>query len=457
MNSEDLLLERAAAPQILTVGELNRMVARLLERNFPLVWVGGEMSNVTRAASGHWYFSLKDRDGQVRCVMFRAKNQLLDWVPREGDQIEARVVVGLYAARGEFQLTVEHMRRAGAGSLYEAFLRLKEKLQAEGLFSAERKLPLPRFPRSIGIITSAQAAAWRDVMITLQRRAPHVRLTLYPTPVQGREAPGSIVAAIRVASERALRLGESEVLLLVRGGGSIEDLWAFNDEAVARAIVACRVPIICGVGHETDFTIADFAADVRAPTPSAAAELASPDVVATRESVVSHRVAMRRSLARKLETAEQRLDEVQRRLRSPQERLMDIATRMSEFETRLANGVWASTQRASVRLSFGLQSLSRVRPDMHPKIRSLAALGQRLAMGVDAAWRRSNGALELAGARLALLNPHSALERGYAIVADPSGRIVRDAASLALGQAVSLTLGRGRAAARIERIEPTPE
>jgi len=454
MNHEDFAPEPAMTPQILTVGELNRMVARLLERNFPLVWVGGEISNLTRAASGHWYFSLKDRDGQVRCVMFRARNQAIDWIPREGDRIEARVIVGLYAARGDFQLTVEHMRRAGAGSLYEAFLRLKGKLEAEGLFAAERKLPLPRFPRSIGVITSPQAAAWRDVMTTLARRAPHVRVTLYPTPVQGREAPARIVEAIRIASDRSLRLGESDVLLLVRGGGSIEDLWAFNDEAVARAIVACAIPIISGVGHESDFTIADFAAHMRAATPTAAAELASPDAAVTRELVAAHWRALRRSLGRKLEGLEQRTDDVHRRLRSPLERLADASTRVAALEKHLGRSVSMLMQRALARLYFASQSLLRARPGVPERERALVAFRQRLTQSVGARYASARSALELADAKLELLNPHAALERGYAIVTDPKGGIVRDAATLAIGQAVSLTLRRGSAAARIERVEP---
>ena len=227
-----------------------------------MTWIAGEISNFTRAASGHWYFTLKDDGAQVRAVMFRGRAQYAGFTPREGDKVEVRALVTLYGARGDYQINVEAIRRAGVGALYEAFQRLKEKLAAQGLFDQERKRAIPMFARSIGIVTSAQAAALRDVLIALKRRAPHINIILYPTPVQGQQAPEKIAHAIRTASLRA----ECDVLLVCRGGGSIEDLWSFNDEAVAYAIADCSMPVISGVGHETDFTIADFAADLRAAT-----------------------------------------------------------------------------------------------------------------------------------------------------------------------------------------------
>src|SRR5690606_38492330 len=236
---------------VLTVSALNQAVARMLERSFPLSWISGEISNFTRAASGHWYFTLKDDAAQVRAVMFRGRAQYADFTPREGDRVEVRALVTLYAPRGDYQLNVEAIRRAGVGNLYEAFLQLKEKLAAEGLFDAARKRPLPEFARTIGIITSPQAAALRDVLTTLRRRAPHVRVILYPTPVQGEGTATKIAQAIATASARR----ECDVLLVCRGGGSIEDLWSFNHEIVARTIVGCDIPVIVGVGHETDFTI----------------------------------------------------------------------------------------------------------------------------------------------------------------------------------------------------------
>ena len=239
---------------VLTVSELNSTAAKILEHSFPLLWVSGEISNLTKAASGHWYFTLKDNNAQVRSVMFRGKAQSVGFIPKDGDKVEVRAVVTLYTARGEFQLNVEAMRHAGLGSLYEAFLRLKAKLGDEGLFDEERKRNLPVFARTIGIVTSPQAAALRDILTTLSRRAPHVNVILYPTPVQGEDAAGKIASAITLASVRA----ECDVLLICRGGGSIEDLWSFNEEVVARAIAACSIPTISGVGHETDFTIADL-------------------------------------------------------------------------------------------------------------------------------------------------------------------------------------------------------
>ena len=257
--------------EILTVSELNHQARQTLEQRFALLWVSGEISNLTRAASGHLYFSLKDSTAQVRCAMFRSRAQLVPWKIENGQQIEVQARVTLYEARGEFQLNVEAVRRAGIGRLYELFLQLRDKLATEGLFAAERKRAIPRYPRRIGIVTSPQAAALRDVLAAFRRRAPHVELILYPTLVQGAEAPAAIVAALETAYAR----NECDLLLIVRGGGSIEDLWAFNDEAVARALAVSPASTISGVGHETDTTIADYVADQRAATPTAAAELAS--------------------------------------------------------------------------------------------------------------------------------------------------------------------------------------
>ena len=261
-----------SGPQILGVSTLNRLVRDCLETAFPLVWVGGEISNLTYAASGHVYFSLKDTQAQVRCVMWRSKAQTLGWRLENGQKIEARSLVSFYEPRGEFQLNVEAIRRAGQGDLFEQFLRLKTQLEAEGLFRAEIKRSLPAHPQGIAIVTSPQAAALRDVLSTLQRRAPHIRIDLYPTPVQGEGSARKIADALLAAGQ-----SQSDAIILCRGGGSIEDLWSFNEEVVARAIRASRLPVVCGVGHETDFTIADFAADLRAPTPTAAAELLSPN------------------------------------------------------------------------------------------------------------------------------------------------------------------------------------
>jgi len=449
MNPEIPEKQAGAAPSIMTVSELNRAVGRLLEISFPLLWVQGEISNFTRAASGHWYFSLKDREAQVRCVMFRGRNQALDWVPREGDHVEARAVVGLYAARGEFQLGVEQLRRAGAGSLYEAFLRVKAKLEAEGLFDAGRKRPIPVFARTLGVVTSLQAAALRDVLSTIRRRAPHVRVIIYPAPVQGRDAGAKLAEAVHRAGVRA----ECDVLLLVRGGGSIEDLWAFNDETLARTIVACPVPVVSGVGHETDFTIADFAADLRAPTPTAAAELAAPDRGSWQVRVDRQRAQLARLMKRRLSDSVQDLDYLQRRLKSPLQRWRESRARVVELARRLVAGTASRQASASERLRYLQSALARARPAIDARRAQVLELSRRLTERSARRLSASARALELAQARLVLLDPQAALLRGYAIVTDQSGGVVREAGQLSPGQAVGLRLAKGSAQARIERIE----
>jgi len=436
---------------VLTVSALNRSVRDLLESRIPLLWVGGEISNFTAARSGHWYFSLKDDGAQVRCVMFRSRGQLVDWVPRDGDRVEARALVTLYEPRGDFQLNVEFMRRAGQGQLYEAFLRLKARLEAEGLFDTAVKRPLPPFPRAIGVVTSPAAAALRDVLSTLARRNPSIPIVVYPTTVQGEAAPGEIVAALERAAQRA----ECDVLLLVRGGGSIEDLWAFNDERVARALRACPIPVVSGVGHETDVTIADFAADCRAPTPTAAAELASPAREALLARVSEAAARLNRRLQRDLDTRAQLLDHLSRRLVHPGRRLEERAARIAHLAERLGRAAALGVERRALRLD---RAGARLRAAL-PPVDALAARVDRAAQRLDAASRRR---LDLADARLARLaqslvhlDPRAVLARGYAIVADAQGAIVRDAAALAPGSAIDITLARGGAAATVDRVDLT--
>src|SRR5512146_927891 len=288
-------LTRVSSPlpgEIVTVSALVRSVRDLLEQRYPLLWVAGEISNCVRAKSGHLYFSLKDETAQVRCVMFRNRGLYLDWEPREGLRVEVRALVTLYEPRGDFQLNVESMRRAGQGALFEAFLKLRDNLDKEGLFDAAHKRPLPPYPRRIGIVTSPQAAALRDVLTTLARRNPSIPVIIYPSPVQGEGAAQQLAAAVATAARRA----ECDLLILCRGGGSIEDLWAFNDENLARAIHACPIPVVTGIGHETDFTIAEFVADRRAATPTAAAELAAP----ARDELLADLRRLRQSLARQM-------------------------------------------------------------------------------------------------------------------------------------------------------------
>ena len=425
--------------EVISVSSLNRLARQRLESAFPLCWVSGEISNLTVAASGHAYFSLKDPQAQVRCVMFRNKAQTLGFRLENGLQVEARVLVSLYEPRGDFQLNVEGMRRAGQSDLYERFLRLKAKLEAEGLFAAERKRPLPAHPRTLGIVTSPQAAALRDVLTTLARRAPHVKVVLYPTLVQGEEAPRQIAAAIETAASRR----ECQVLLVVRGGGSIEDLWAFNDEGVARAIAACPMPVVSGVGHETDFTIADFAADLRAPTPTAAAELASPDRDALRDHLQRLAGQFSRRMHRRLEEAQQRLDWTARRLKHPAERLALQQQNLHALGQRLQHALGRRLERAGFDLERARQRLRLARPQPGAQAARLDALQTRLANAQQRALQTRRGQLERLAAGLTHLNPEAVLSRGYAIAFDQQGQAVHDAGSLAAGHRLTLRLHRG--------------
>ena len=452
MNAGSELLDAVSARRVVPVGELARRIGALLERSVPALWVGGELSNLTRAASGHWYFSLKDRDAQVRCVMFRTKAQALDWVPREGDRVEARAAAGFYVPRGEFQLQVEQMRRAGAGALFEAFLRIKAKLEAEGLFDAARKRALPAHPRTIAVVTSLQAAALRDVLTALGRRAPHTGVVLVPTPVQGDDAPRRIAEALGIVS-RVAAMHAIDVVLLVRGGGSIEDLWAFNDEGVAQAIAASSVPVVSGVGHESDFTIADFVADLRAATPTAAAELASPDGEALRRRIDQRRQGLARAWRRRVETATQRVDEAARRLKSPVQRLAESRARLDALARRLMRAmlsVQATRERSLVHLGGRLRQR---RPDIPARDRRVIELRRRLTGALARRHEANAGRLASLRERLALLDPKGILARGYAIVSDTDGHVVRTVDGLAVGSGLRIELGRGRVEARVERVD----
>lgn len=424
---------------------LNRLARERLESAFPLCWVAGEVSNLSRAPSGHVYFSLKDAAAQVRCVIFRSRAQLLGWRLENGQHIEARVLVTLYEARGDFQLNVEAARRAGVGNLYEEFLRLKERLEREGLFASAGKRALPAFPRRVGIVTSPQAAALRDVLSTLGRRAPQVSIVLYPTPVQGDGAAAQIAATIRRAGER----GECDLLIVCRGGGSIEDLWAFNDEAVARAIRACPLPVICGVGHETDFTIADLAADQRAPTPTAAAELAAPEQAALCRRLAVTRATLLRSIGQSLDQRGQQVDWLARRLQHPAQALAVQRESLRNLQRRLGAGLLqASAQARSGMASLGRRLLLS-RPDPARHASRLAGLTPRLR----GAWHeaRQSRSADLARLRdgLAHLNPRAVLARGYSVVADDQGRVVRDSTALEPRQRFAVLFHRGRVDATV--------
>jgi exodeoxyribonuclease VII large subunit len=432
---------------VVSVSELNRLARDLLEANLPLMWVRGEISNLKRYDSGHCYFTLKDAQAQVDCVIFRQKLQYLDWRPDNGMQVEVRACPTLYEARGKFQLNVETMRRAGPGALFEAFAKLKARLEKEGLFEPARKKPLPAFPRALGVVTSVQAAALRDVLTTLRRRMPSLPVIIYPAPVQGEGAAQKIAAAIDLAAARA----ECDVLIVCRGGGSIEDLWAFNEEIVARAILACTIPIVAGVGHETDFTIADFVADVRGPTPTAAAEMATPDCVELRQQLVQWQRRLGRVTRRTLEGRMQRLDYLGKRLVHPRQQIRDRMAALRHLATRM-RGAWQRSLQAHAWRERDLARRVRVaRPDPEVLERENRERARRLQRAAIRRLEAAAGLLNRTEAHLKHLSPQLVLERGYSITATGAGRIVRDSAQVACGEELKITFARGWVGAHVKQ------
>lgn len=434
----------------LTVSQLNRAVAGMLEQAVPPVWVRGEVSNFLNAASGHWYFTLKDAGASVRAVMFRMKATQVGFVPRAGDKVEVRAKVSLYEARGDYQLQVQAMRRAGQGDLFEAFLRLKEKLAAEGLLDLERKRVPTEMPRAVGVITSLHAAALRDVLSAFARRLPHVRVIVYPSPVQGADAPAALARAIETANRRA----EVDTLLLVRGGGSIEDLWAFNDEAVARAVGASAVPVICGVGHESDFTIADFVADIRAPTPTAAAEMAGTPREQLWQAAAHLAQGLQRAQARRLENLAQRLDRSAGRLVSPAQRLARQHERLAALQSALQRAQALRLERSGQRVDRLADRLVSPAKALQHRQERVARLAAALAQAQTRHRERLAQRVQAASAQLRALGPQETLARGYAIARAPDGGIVRDAAMLEPGQALVLSFAKGGAQVRVESSTP---
>lgn len=436
----------AVAQTVVTVSELNRLAKEALEQNLPLMWIAGEISNFRRYDSGHCYFTLKDAAAQVDCVLFRHKAQHLDWAPENGMQVEVRAYPSLYEARGRFQLNVEVMRRSGRGALYEAFEKLKARLAQEGLFDAALKRPLPRFPRTIGVVTSPQAAALRDVLTTLKRRMPGTGVIIYPAPVQGEGAAAKIAQAIATAGSR----DECDVLIVCRGGGSIEDLWAFNEEAVARAIRACPIPVVAGVGHETDVTITDFAADARAPTPTAAAAMASPDRAELTQQMAQWRRQLARLLWRGLEERMQRVDFLAKRLVHPGERIRIRRTELVHLASRL-RGAWQRvSQEEKWRLRNAGARLRAAAPDLEALGKDTQALSAQLVEAMRRRMQIAADALARIDAHLRHLSPQQVLERGYSITAAADGKIVRDADRLTPDEEVTITFARGSARAQVK-------
>jgi exodeoxyribonuclease VII large subunit len=415
-----------------SVGALLAAVSDSLQARFASCVVEGEISGFTRASSGHCYFSLKDADGAaalVRCAMFRRAASLLDFTPGDGQRVEVRGRLSLYEPRGELQLVIEAMRPAGVGALYERFLRLKAKLEAQGLFDAAAKKPLPAFPQRIGVITSKGAAALFDVLTALKRRAPHVSVIVYPCLVQGSDAPDALVHAIQAANQRA----EVDVLIVCRGGGSLEDLWAFNDERVVRAIAASALVVACGVGHETDITLADLAADLRAPTPTAAAELVSPSRRECMDELAAYAAHMTRRVDQSLEAAAQRLDRVALRLARP-------ADAVAAQHQRLA---WLSH-----RLSLAVQRLHQLQSDQAKRLgRRLLMLGPRRRLTQDMHLQALEG-------RLRSLDPRQVLTRGFAWLDDGKGAALTSVSQLHKGQFLQAVLADGKAQVQVESVSP---
>lgn len=406
INSTPINSSKPNEAKVFSVKEINRLVRELLEQSFPSFWISGEISNFISASSGHWYFSLKDDEAQVRCTMFKNKNMAADWVPKNGEKIEAKCFIGLYEARGEYQLNIELIRHAGAGLLSEAFNQLKEKLFKEGLFEPSRKKPIPQFPKSIGVITSPTGAAIEDILITLKRRSPHIPIFIYPSLVQGKEAPSAIVKAIETANTRM----ECDVLILARGGGSIEDLWAFNEEIVARAIVASKIPTITGVGHETDTTIADFVSDLRAPTPTGAAELVTSHTVELIKTIQAYKNQLNKMMASVIRELMQKIDYLEKRLISPRQQIQRQKEQIHQYIQRINQ----SMKNAMIQYRLNID---------------------KLKLNLDH------------------LSPHAVLSRGYSIITNVDGQIVNNVNQLKLDDKIHIQLNHGQADANISDLK----
>ncbi len=442
--------DTAAGRSVYTVSRLNKEVRILLERSLGVVWVEGELSNFSQPSSGHWYFSLKDRESQVRCAMFRLKNAALGFTPKAGQHVIARGRVSLYEPRGDYQLIVDHLEEAGVGALQREFERLKAKLAAEGLFASERKRSLPRFPRRIAVVTSPTGAAVRDVLNILARRFPPAAVLVYPTAVQGVAAVPAIVQALQLAATRM----ECDVLILARGGGSLEDLWAFNDERVARAILACTIPVVTGIGHEIDFTIADFVADARAPTPSGAAELVVPDRVVCLEALSRMQARINACMRRELRGVSSRFENVNLRLKQahPGMRLVHQAQRLDDLEQRLTGAAQAVLHTRRHRLSDAYTSLLQHSPERLAREyrRRYEGLDSRLRRAVSEYVSRLQHRVDLADRTLKAASPEATLARGFAIVTRADGgTLVKDARSVPPGEEIEARLASGRLRARV--------
>ncbi|WP_250461940.1 exodeoxyribonuclease VII large subunit [Microbulbifer litoralis] len=435
---------------VLSVSDLNREVKQLLESSIPLLWVGGEISNFAAPSSGHWYFTLKDARAQVRCAMFRGRNRSVRFRPGNGREVLLRCRVSLYEGRGEYQLIVEHMEEAGLGALMRQLEELKARLQAEGLFDPARKKAMPFLPANIGIVTSPTGAAVRDMIQVLGRRYPAARIELWPVQVQGQGAAQQIAAAI----DSAGRSGRHDLLIVGRGGGSLEDLWPFNEEMVARALAACPVPTISAVGHETDTTIADLAADLRAPTPSAAAEIASANAAELLQTLAALRQRLARTAQLQLRHLRQQVQLTGNRLRHPREQLQNRAQRLDHLELRLKGAVQQLLHGRRRDLQTALRAFGHCHPERDIEIRraQLQQAARQLAGAIEALLQRRGERLRHTVQLLHNVSPLAVLQRGYAIAQDEQGQVVKSYRELEVGQPLRVRLAEGSVSASVTNV-----
>ena len=435
------------APSSISVSELNALAKALLEDHLAGLWIAGEVSNLTRAASGHYYFSLKDSRAQVRCAMFKGAAARLAKPLKEGDHIEVAGKISIYEARGEFQITVNEVRLKGLGQLYEAYERLKAQLQAEGAFAAERKKPLPARPQCIGIVTSLAAAALRDVVTTLKRRAPEIPVIVYPTAVQGAGSEFQIAQAIKTASQRA----ECDVLIVCRGGGSIEDLWAFNEEPVVRAIEACAIPVVSGVGHETDFTLADFVADVRAPTPTGAAELVSPNRQESLHRLAQAKGRLKTVLEQRYFDASQKLDWLARQIRHPRQKLDEQRTYIHKLAQTLSYSMTQNVRAHTARFEHQTQALKHCCPDISVYRQDIDRFQTTLSHAFRQLLAQRSQSLTAQTALLEAVSPQQIMERGFSVVKNMRGQVIRSTDALKQGQKLHITFADGETDVRVTK------
>ncbi len=441
---------------VYTVSRLNREARSLLEGSFPLLWVEGEISNLSRPSSGHWYFTLKDEAAQVRCAMFRNRNMLIRFNPENGTQVLLRARISLYEARGDYQIIAEHMEEAGDGALRRAFEVLKQRLQVEGLFNSEHKKPLPAFPRQIGVITSATGAAIRDILTTLQRRFPALPVIVYPVAVQGTGSAEQIAKMIAIAGQRH----ECDVLILARGGGSLEDLWSFNEEVVARAIYHCPLPIVTGIGHEIDFTIADFVADHRAPTPTAAAELITPNQFELRKRLQHLSTRLQHVQKSQLQRAREKLHWLSRHIQDPGRRVQDWSQRLDETQSRLHTALRHQLRHSQSRVAQLQTQIHAHNPitRLQGFQKQLVYLSQQASTAMTHQLERKSRTLVNLVRALDTVSPLATLQRGYAIVSrDRDEQILRSSTQVQAGERIRARLAKGQLLCKVESIENDTE